>query len=972
MPPQQASNGKNNSSQPNKRKNGPQDNNSQSNPRALKRNKLYDSRSIAVQNPHAALQDGELNVQSFVNSMAFEINALDESMRRTRASATSRAFQRVPFTMRRRTAAHNYKRIPKRLHRRAKREMAEDNTPTVNSRTRKPKTSRARLRAETARRLGILAKRKQLLKLKKNLGSDSNAIETRAARPKIRRNEVNDLPVTAPRFRKRQLNKTWLPTHLWHAKRARMTLPSEPLWGFSIPLTPTQKNYRPTHRVQWEKGAMAWDMSYISTIGVFGKENIIQNILKDIGLTQDSLWNARGSRWRAGAVHWTGNLSRKVKNAVCVIGPATIIWDPPKTSVESQADTTLRQIFIRIHPSAFLETFNVLLKLTKAYKPQPYLQDLRHEIGSIDITGPDATEALLGMLKPVNSGSKQAHASKFESLSGLRDPASLPLGALLAFSTIDPRLKYPPRKVQTPPVTDKQTQIRLLESISAFRKDEDLGPYQLFDRDARFRASKLPSQKSLNRRRGKTGPGAPLEPSNIDPPIPIILLASRNSIESTVPGTWTILLPWKCVQSVWYSLMHYPLSTGGNPTFGGLDEIRQLSFERGQPWFPGDVPGTSAGNTWETRERQNRWRTWDRKPKNKRVKWETVDLGAGRKGEVGVGWSCDFKTLFNLPQPKVIDTAPTDGDNEKDYEMADAPEVGEPNKNKTTEKKPKGLAGIEPLTDDTITHIPKSIFATFTSTRPPVSLPPNSTITVSIKLLGRGVVTPCARIYRLPENSAPTPVAISSQAEVPATQPPPPPPPSSSQHQNQRHHQQLPADLRAQWLAQRPSKPTHNNHKNNNNTNPKKPNPATLTPSARRQALAQSLINTPPPSSSFFSSADLAYLHANSASINGHPLCPDAKDLIGYVTTGAFNLRDGRGEAIGSIAAVHAQRALIEEGMRKGKDRGKDESKGKGKGKEKEGEGKNREKENDRGTARLCIVREAGQSVGWLARWEVV
>ncbi|KAI0532524.1 POPLD domain-containing protein [Xylaria digitata] len=878
------------SGQVNKRKQGPQGNNPNSHPRAVKRTKIYEARSIAVQSPHATLQDGELNVQSFVNSMAFEINALDESMRRSRTSGASRAFQRVPFTMRRRTAAHNYKRIPKRLHKRARREMQEDNTPIVNSRTRKPKTSRARLRTETARKLGILAKRKRLLKIKKRLGSDSDAIATRAARPKIRRNELNDLPVTAPKYRKRQLKKTWLPTHLWHAKRARMTPPSDPLWGFSIPLTPTQKNYRPTHRVQWEKGAMAWDMSYMSTIGLFGKENIIQNILKDVGLTQESLWNDRGIRWRAGAVHWTGNLSRKVKSVVHFIGPANIIWNPLKTPETTEAGIPSRQLFIRIHPSAFFETFNKLLRLINAYKPLPYVQDLRHEIGSIDITGPDATEVLLGVLKAFESDTKQAHATKFQSLLGLRDPASLPLGALLAFSIIDPRLKYPPQKVQPPAATNQQVQLQLMESVSAFRKDGVLEPYQLFDRDVRFKASKLPSQRSLNRRREKTEPGSALEPGNIDPPIPIILLASRNSNDTRAPGTWTIMLPWKCVQPVWYSLMHYPLSTGGNPVFGGLDEIRQLAFERGQPWFPGDVPGTDAGNGWETRERQARWRTWDRKPKGKRVKWETVDLGAGRKGEVGVGWSCDFEALFRLRSPA---DAPAD----EDHEMS-----GITDKEKEIPKKAKPEAKPAPLTN--ITYLPKGIFTTLSSTKPPAPLPPNSIITVRIRLLGRGVVTSCARIYRLPQNTQAPP--LSSDAEVPATQPP---------------SSKLPLDLLAQWLTQQPSK-----------SKTKKPPPAT-TPEARRQALAQSLVGPP-------QTYPAPATHASS--LNGHPLCPDAQDLIGFVTTGSFNLRDGRGEAIASISA---QAALAETA---------------------------RYTNPGDPAARLCVVRDAGQGIGWLARWEVV
>ncbi|KAI0975595.1 POPLD domain-containing protein [Xylaria arbuscula] len=909
-----------NSGQFNKRKQGPQGDNSQPNPRAIKRSKFHDSRSIAVQSPHAAIQDGELNVQSFVNSMAFEINALDEGMRRSRTSATSRAFQRVPFIMRRRTAAHNYKRIPKRLHRRAKREMAEDNTPTVNSRTRKPKTSRARLRAETARRLGILSKRKRLLRIKKIFGSDSDTIATRAARPKIRRNTPNNLPVTAPRYRKRQLNKTWLPTHLWHAKRARMTLPSEPLWGFSIPLTPTQKNYRPTHRVQWEKGAMAWDMSYMSTIGLFGKENIIQNILKDIGLAQDSLWNDRGIRWRAGAVHWTGNLSRKAKNTIHCIGPATIIWNPTQAPVAPETDTPSRQIFIRIHPSAFFETFDELLRLIKSYTPRPYLQDLRHEIGSIDITGPDATESLLGVLRPVESDPKEAHASKFESLLSLRDPSSLPLGALLAFSIADPRLKYPPQKVQPPAATNQQLQIQLLESISAFRKDEVVDPYRLFDRDVRFTASKLPSQKSINRRRGKGEPGAPLERSSIDPPIPIILLASRNAGDTPAPGTWTILLPWKCVQPVWYSLMHYPLSSGGNPTFGGLDEIRQLSFERGQPWFPGDMPGTDAGNAWETKEREARWKVWDRKPRGKRVKWETIDLGGGRKGEVGVGWSCDFETLFGLRSPTEAETetAPASGESKEDDT-----EATEPNK-ETPAKTPKPKPKSEVLTD--ITHLPKPTFISLLSSQPPASPPLNSTITVRIKLLGRGVVTTCARVYRLPQpHTQTTAPAISSQAEVPATQLP---------------SQRDVPDLRGQWLAQQPSKRNTNNKNKKNASTP-------LTPEARIQALAQSLTAPPPPST--FSPAP------NEIDINGHPLCPNATDLIGFVTTGSFNLRDGRGEAIASISTGHALEEL------KSHEKGRE-------AKRKQG----RKGEGEKSTARLCVVRDAGQSIGWLARWEVV
>ncbi|KAI0848197.1 ribonucleases P/MRP protein subunit POP1-domain-containing protein [Daldinia vernicosa] len=866
--------------------------------RDAKRAKTHEVRSIAAQKSHAALKDGELNVQSFVGSLSFEINALDESMRRTRTSQTSRAFQRVPFRMRRRAAAHNYKKVPRRLRKRAKREMVEDNTPTVSSKTRKPNTTRARLRAEISRKLDLLSRRKKLRKLKSS-GADDETISIRAARPKIKRNALNEPLIAARKFRKRQLSKTWLPTHLWHAKRARMTPPTQPLWRFALPLTPSQKVYRPTHRIQWEKGAMAWDMSYMSTIGLSGPQNSVQNVLKSLGLTQEALWSDKARRWRSGNMHWSGILSRKSADGIRVIGPATIIWSPEKQVEGEEQRKQFRQLFIRLHPSAFLETFNELLRLAKMQNPRPYIEDLRFEIGSIDIIGPDSTEALLGVLRPYfqKSDSKESHASKFESLAGLKDPGALPLGSLLAFSIVDPRLRYPPRQVVLPG-NDQNAQLALLEAMSAFRKDDATKPHQLFDRDTRFKASRLPSQRSLNRRRGNSASGTVLEPTLVDPPIPIILLASRHSVGSQSSGTWTLMLPYKCVLPIWYSLMHYPLSTGGNPWFGGLDEIRHVTFERGLPWFPGDLPGTEAGKAWELEERKARHKAWDRMPKGKRVNWESLDLGAGRKGEVGVGWNCDYELLLGL-------RGVGDKVNDPDEMVVDGKDGAEEPKAASQDEHQTAL--VNPL--ESVTQLSKSAFLTYQSStsEPP---PPKSLVTANIKMLARGVPTTCARIYRLPDVK---PTAVSSQAEVPATDPP-----------HIKAECRLPPNIRNQWLAQKPS----------GNNRPKKditrPN---LDLETRQQLLAQQLIGPP---------ATFPPPAPNSESINGHPLCPNEDDLIGFVTTGSFNLRDGIGDAIGSLSSTKALEEL-------------------------------RRYKNQKDTAaRLCIVRNAGQNVGWLARWELI
>lgn len=91
---------------------------------ARKRAKTFDARTLAVQSADAALSaSGELNVAAYVGSREFEIQSLETGMQRSKAALTSRAFQQVPRSMRRRTASHNVKRVPGRLRARAKREV---------------------------------------------------------------------------------------------------------------------------------------------------------------------------------------------------------------------------------------------------------------------------------------------------------------------------------------------------------------------------------------------------------------------------------------------------------------------------------------------------------------------------------------------------------------------------------------------------------------------------------------------------------------------------------------------------------------------------------------------------------------------------------------------------------------------------------------------------------------------------------
>ena len=92
--------------------------------RGTKRVKLSNARSILTQTSDKALnQNGELDVASFVKAREFEIRALEDGMLASKKISSTRAFQQVPREMRRRTASHNVKKVPKRLRARAAKEV---------------------------------------------------------------------------------------------------------------------------------------------------------------------------------------------------------------------------------------------------------------------------------------------------------------------------------------------------------------------------------------------------------------------------------------------------------------------------------------------------------------------------------------------------------------------------------------------------------------------------------------------------------------------------------------------------------------------------------------------------------------------------------------------------------------------------------------------------------------------------------
>ncbi|KZM18785.1 Ribonuclease P [Ascochyta rabiei] len=793
-----------------------------------------------------AYPNGEVNVKNFLKSHENEIKSLEGAMKAAKKGLMRRAFQDVPRDLRRRTASHNPNRVPKRLRRQARQEAKEDNTPITRGTSGSGigKGKKKHLRKE-----GIEKSKKARAQRERKKGSEpvgtkpgAEKVQPLSKTPKAKpRFPSLATPATPPsRFRRRQRDKTWLPTHIWHTKRARMTEPKDPLWRFAIPLAPVVKAYRLTHRAAVQRGAVAWDMSYMSTIGLEGVEDSIVGLLKGLHFGAEDAedpWQGRGKakKWRQGTRICEGWLHERDAKPLKRIAHVTVVWCAP------DAVGKKRKIFIRVHPSAFLQIWNEVIRISKVQRPAVAVEDLRFEVGSIEIMGPAAAETLCSILHPAASdAAPDAPQSLWSTLASVTDPGTLPAGALLAFDVSDPRLRDPPTPSTTPPNLSA-----LIETLAAWPIDNTLTSPSIFSRAARLEGQRtLPSQKSINRRQSANTLGGYPEPRPTDPRIPMLTYVSRES------NSWTILLPWKCVMPVWRGIMRYPVSTGGNNRFGGLKEKRQVTFERSVPSFPYDCPGTAAGWAWELKQRDVRKHDWTKRPKGKRIEWSTIDLGNGRKGEIGDPWACEWARL--LPDGPAEPTTVQDG----------IEKLVSPFRQLSSAQATKGAG--DPSTGLKLPYL----------------------LTVKITVMGRGYPVDCSRVYRLPSNNS---------------------------------------ELRSRWLSLMPGPKT------NTNGVPRRQQTRSgddVPEHLRRRQLAGNLLEPPATKKNVPTAAD-----------NDYPLVPDETDLIGFVTTGNYNLAEGMPTAVANLALHKITLGTREAGQKED---------------------------------HICIVREPGRTIGRLARWEVV
>ncbi|KXN88226.1 Ribonucleases P/MRP protein subunit POP1 [Leucoagaricus sp. SymC.cos] len=585
--------------------------------REKKKQKMNQARTIPVQ-PSVARESGNgvvnsmrglpsaIDVEKFAEARAFEIDAMEKAMETASGASTQRAWQVLPRHLRRRAASHDVRRVPGRLRKKAKAEM----DPT----------------------------RKKLVSRKL---------------PKAGRNKIT---TKTDSFLKRQRDKTWLETHIWHAKRMKM----ENMWGYRLVLHPTEKCFRPSHRASVQ-GSILHDASYFATLEMKGPQLVLVAILEFVCDVQSPSPGA--IRFVLGSRVLNTHLYGCGAYPFGLLGPATVMWRPIITQTKTDTNRP-RTLWLRIHPLIFNDVTRELQKATSDILARPRssteeieveITDLRGQVNAFEIMGPKSSQVLKGALTAASSGDERADFTKFwSSLSAVQTPGSIPRNTVIGFTAIDPRLNFPSKNA---PIKYKEETPQIFPSTELARSD-------LWEQDVRKTLSKPRfKKKDLDERRSKSlVPGTALTPTRQDNRIPLLLI--RRTIDT--PGAesqaihgYTLFLPAGWSMPFWSSLTY----TGTR--VGGQRERQTQAFEAGTAYFPRDFPFSSAHEEWAA-ERENSERdTWLRKPPAKRVNY----------GKLGVKspWRADWDVILGQKEAQRDDPMDVgeDGTQAQDVDVDD-------------------------------------------------------------------------------------------------------------------------------------------------------------------------------------------------------------------------------------------------------------------------------------------------------------
>lgn len=676
-------------------------------------------------------KDGVLNVHDFLKSRKYEINELEKAQLNSKFASSTRTFQSLPRKLRRRTASHNVKRIPKRLRNRAIREMANESGGVKKKKLRGKELYRARIAKNL---LKIAARANNLMKLlpadqrlssgklkirqriktlneqiknsKTNSGNFIKINNNVGSYDNTALNQLASLPIGKIKYMKRQRKFTWLSTHVWHAKRSHLIK----RWGFQIPLKPTQKAFRLSHRNFNLTGGITWDKSYINTL-VIQTDNI-QSIASL--LSQLTNGKATGKRFLQNGAIYEGLIYKELE----VLGDGTILFF-------KNEQNNAKRLVVRLHPSIYEDIFNHLLQIKSE---DVEIIDNRYAIGSIEVGGPISLPSLATILKPSDP---KAEESKI--FGKLCTESTLPDNTVFTYQAIDPRLanRNKPRPAQNTDIFDTLIEMKTSKSNINTNVVESL-------LTSEGRTNSYKDQLSLKQVAIKKDQDEIKNPSSF----PVVIYKSSSN-------NWTVLLPWYWVLPVWHAINHI-----AHMNHGGLLQSHQLKFEQHKLYFPDDYPFTRSGFVENLLASKQKTAKWEKKPISKRVNYAKLKISKNdlQTGELGDPFSADWRYLqilkFGLSQVKLDKSTRTSSWNSKFERNIEEPHdvynFIQDVKKSDKEADARGETLINPIKLLNELEEPKI---------PESPNDPLPVVPIKIELVGRGSTADNARIYSISEPS---------------------------------------------------------------------------------------------------------------------------------------------------------------------------------------------------------------------------
>ncbi|KAG9291822.1 hypothetical protein G9A89_012107 [Geosiphon pyriformis] len=633
-----------------------------------------------------------VKIVEFAEARAFEINAMNEALERSRQAKNIKASQSLPSHLRRRAASHNVKRLPVRLREKAREEMEQNNT--------KPKPASRRKK----RYPGTLTEE----------------------------------------YTRRQATKRWLETHIWHTKRMKMI----EIWGYRLAEHPSEKSIKASYRASSHL-SIIHDASYFGWIKLTGEATALIFLLNSV--TDPTSPSVGSERYLNGQRHYSNYLYAYAKYPTDLVAPIDLIWQP-----KLDDDVTRKiLIWIHPSAfEEALQILNDAIEhlgLKKAIT----LENLQNEFLMFELTGPRSTallQTVLNVCEELTQSEKhQFNAPRinlesnkaWKALRDLRTSASLPPGVVLGLTIHDPRLSFPNK---VPPRSNAISDVSHQELIQILANwPNEVALSDIWDDGKRkcLKENKI-SDGDLNKRRSANLiPGQKLEPLPEDAKIPILLIQrgiiglQNRQFPSEYPNGWNIVIPSGWGMSLWKSFIF------AGAWVGGLRERHNHHFEAGLSCFPYDFPGTKAFHIHALSEKAKAEDSYRKHPPAKRPNYTKLQVPfpfeTPFENLLGLSTAVPDEALQESEKPAVEQTWILQGDKNLELlrnPMTDSNQLHELHQKLTTHFIEKMILRVKTFNDDGfMINLSKAL------------------VRVRITLRPRGVVSSNAIIYKADKKS---------------------------------------------------------------------------------------------------------------------------------------------------------------------------------------------------------------------------